>query len=203
MKARPNGFTLLEVAVAATILFVVMSMAYLLLFASSNEYANQTVHLALDERARDVLADMVRELQNAQDPPTPESPLQPSDPGYDPGKPFCTELAFRTISRFDYASRAPVFGNQVRYRWILESGETANGMDDNGNGLVDEGAIEKTETLEGRPAVRSVICRDVACKGLRFLPGNGSVSITLELQRRDARDTLVSRKAATTAQLRN
>lgn len=203
MNARRKGATLLEVIVASAILVGVLGMAYLLLQTSTNEYANQSVHLALDQRARDVLADMVRELNNARHPPTAASPLAAGDPGYDSSIPRYTDLAFSMISRFDYAGKQPVFGDQVRYRWVLEDGETVNGKDDNRNGLVDEGVIEKIETFEGKPAVTTVVCRDVAFKGLRFQPGDHVVTVVLDLQRRDMRNTLVLRKVETTADLRN
>jgi len=203
MNARRKGLSLLEVIIASTILVGVLGIAYLLLHSSSSEYTNQSTHLKLDDRARDLLADLVRELQNAKNPPVQASPLAPGDPGYDAAAPKYTELTFSTISRFDYASRAPFYGNQIRYRWLLENGETANGKDDNRNGFIDEGVIEKTETFEGKPAVTTIVCRDATFKGLRFQPLNRTVAVTIELQGRDWRNTLVSRKAETTAELRN
>jgi hypothetical protein len=205
VKAKRKGVTLIEVIVATTILMGVLGMTYLMLHTSTNEYANQSVHVALDERARDLLADITRELHNAKHPPTTTMFLVSGDPDFDAAVPRAIDLNFNTISRFDYAASKPVFGNAVRYWWELDIGEgtVRDGKDNNRNGLVDEGVIKKTETFEGKPPVTTEVCRDVAYKGLRFRLGDHTVMVTLELQRRDARNTLVTRKAEMTTDLRN
>lgn len=205
MKSRRRGVTLVEVIVASAILMGVLGMTYILLHTSTNEYANQSAHVALDDRAREVLADIARELHNAKNPPTTTLALVAGDPGYETAVPKAIDLNFTTISRFNYATRQPVYGNSIRYWWELDpaEGSTKDGKDNNGNGLVDEGVIKKSETFEGKPAVTSVICRDVAYKGLRFQLGDHTVMITLELQRRDPKGTLITRRAEMTTDLRN
>lgn len=199
MKRPPNGFSLLEVMVAAAILTFVVALIYAALFSAGDTYANDSVHLALDERGREVLNQMVRELR--------EAGVSTFVSGSPPaaivaGTPYA-DVSFGRHSGLNLTTKQVEFGHTVRYRWVLDPAEIANGKDDNANGLVDEGLIEKTETFLGKPAVTTRICRDVKNQGLKFVLQNRSVAITLELERRDPKGTVVARKVETTAELRN
>lgn len=199
-SSRKNaGLTLLEVMVASAVLTAAVSMVYLVLHRASDSYANETVHLALDERARDVLAQMAREIREAGLATfvtgTPPAGLVAGTP--------VSDIQFGRHSGFDLGARKVRFENVVHYRWAIDPAELPDGKDNNGNGLVDEGILEKTETFPGRPVVRSRVCGDVTNQGLTFVLRGRSVAITLELARKDLRGTLVRRTAETSVELRN
>ena len=80
-----------------------------------------------------------------------------------------------------YNAGAKVLGPVITIAFLLEIGETANGIDDNGDGRIDEGYV--TYTVQGDPAIR--IGGNVL--GLRFngLPNGIMISLDVGLVDRD------------------
>jgi prepilin-type N-terminal cleavage/methylation domain-containing protein len=192
---RTAGFSLLEVVIASAILALVVLATYGILYSSSTTYANQSVHVALDDLAREVLSDLARDLREAG-----KHTLTTGDPpaAVVPGTPY-TDLRLGVHSGFSMADRKPLFADTVRYRWVPARGETVDGKDNNRDGFVDEGEIEKMD----RFGAVTRICPNVLTDGLKFTLDESAVTVSLELARRDARNTLVSRRAETRIELRN
>lgn len=189
------GLSLVEVLIASGILSVLVTIVYLVLQRSSDTYANESVHLSLDERARETLTEISRDLREAGsatmrtgDPPVPLVDGQPVE-----------DLRFGTISGFDPTRREVQFSNTVRYRWRPALGEVVNGLDDNGDGRADEGTVERTD-----PSGKVTrLCGDVKVQGLKFVYTPHKVAVTLDLERLDLKGTRVQRRATTTVDLRN
>jgi len=195
MTESRAGLTLLEVIIASTIMSVLVLMVYLILHRSTDTYGNESLRLSLDQRSRDVLAEIARDLREAG-----STTLTTGDPPTSvvEGTSY-NDLRFGVNSGYDLANRKVLFTRIVRYRWRMDPDEAANGKDDNANGLIDEGYIEKRD----RYGVVTRICDDVKYRGLTFIAGPGLVTVTLELERRDPKGTLVTRKAVTAIELRN
>jgi hypothetical protein len=228
--------SLLEVIIAFVILTGVVVMVFALLHSSSTEYGNQSIHLALDDAARETLAKMAEELRlmggNVQwrQPglgqfwdPALEAPPRPTFERY-----LEVEFEVATGLTLSPAGGGPpqvTYGDRIRYRWVpLENppGAQPNEIDDNSNGFVDEGYLEKTywRTPPGGGAQQqlgpTIICRDVAgphregnppqLTGFWFERDNANpnyVTVRIALQRRDPKNTLITRTAETSASRRN
>lgn len=158
MRAAPNrrataGFTLIEMAFAASIAAgLFFAVAYTTLRASKAYDVGQT-RGKLVAQGHQVLDRIVRQLEAsilASYAPTP------------PAGAAVTTLTFRQASGF--AGGALLQSNQHNIALQLETGELNDGVDNNGNGLIDEGQIVWTQNV-GQPDQTSV----VLCHGVSAL----------------------------------
>ncbi len=200
---KRRGFTLLEVVIASVILVALIGFTLLLVASSSATYESQNLQLTLDQRGRDTLIEIARELRmstmsslvNGQT----GGAILPNDVT------TYTNLRFKIPGTWDFSmasSPSAVMNQTVGYQWALVPGETANGADDNANGLVDEGVVERIEGTN--PARR--MCFDVKNVGLSFkVPSTnpGRVEIVLDLEVMDRKRVKLSRRVETTVELRN
>lgn len=208
-----RGFTLLEVIIASVILAVIVVLVYALLFASSSEYSNQTLHLKLEERGREIGTELVKEIRMAGGSFTWANPLVSGDPGFSATKTRYTQVTFGIVSGFNMGSKTVTpslqFGNSAIYRWVADPYDARDGNDNDRDGQVDEGYIEKTTTLVTPTASTktSKIAENVTYRGLWFEPDNpldpALIRISLTLQATDNKKKLVTRTVETTATLRN
>jgi prepilin-type N-terminal cleavage/methylation domain-containing protein len=210
MARAERGLTLLEVAIASTLLGAIVSMAYLMLHAASAETANQSVHLSLEGAARETLEQLARELRMA-DAIVPAQPLVAGDPQFDAQRPWrYTEISFGVLTAYDIGTRnrAPsnLFADSILYRWAPDLADPTDGKDNDRDGITDEGMIEKVVARGGGAPAVSRISHDVSLKGLFFEldpAAPRSVTLSLSLARRDTRGIPVSRTATITVHLRN
>ncbi len=204
MNARRRGVSLIEVLVAATILSGIFLTLYAILHTSTDDYANQSIHVKLDQLARDTLEQIVRELRNAGAVAT-DNLIVPGEPLYvADGVSRWADIDFTLHSGINPATGAPIFGDRIRYRWVVEPDEVVNGVDDNRNGLIDEGYIERTETLGAAAPVVSKLCRGVVPnKGLAVDASPSRVGVELEVMGLDAKRRIQTRRAQSAADLRN
>jgi len=150
---RRAGFTLVEVALATTILVVALGSLVLFSRNSATALNSGASQAELEAELRRTLRRMSEELIS-------------SGVGEITPQPFPPEGATQLVYR---RSEGQVNG---RIRWSAprrlalapESGEVDDGLDNNGNGLVDEGRIEWTIDL-GMPEERTV----TLCHGVREL----------------------------------
>ena len=104
---RRAGLSLVEVLIASGILSVLVAIVYLVLQRSTDTYANEAVHLSLDERARETLTEIGRDLREAG-----SATMRTGDPPVPlvPGQPYA-DLRFGTISGFEgYVERTDPSG---------------------------------------------------------------------------------------------
>ncbi|MBI3855317.1 MAG: hypothetical protein HY293_06465 [Planctomycetes bacterium] len=179
-KRFPAGLTLVEVLFASMFMSFMALMVYLVLHRSSDTYSNESMHLALDERAREAMSEIARDLREAGD--TTLSTGDPPLPVLDGQK--VSDLRFGVHSGYDMTGRKVLYTRVVRYRFMPAAGE---------------GYVERTD----RSGVTTHLCDDVKNGGLTFVVSGRKVTVTLALERRDLKGTLIHREATTSVELRN
>ena len=183
-RSRPGasrgGFSLLEVALYITLaLLLGMPLVSIVLASSRTTTENDTFN-KVTERNRTALLRMEGELR--------ESLLASVIVG-DAGR----SVQFSPPGGFDgtRALAAPVASFALRY----SPGEYYNGRDDNGNGLVDDGELVRTETSTGQ---QQVIAAGIDVNGSGFAQGTAGLTMTLRsLGTMGAEDTFGVSKSMT------
>ena len=109
--------------------------------------------------------------------------LRPTDPGIPElasGQPTFSNggktLQFTSTNGFD--GTAPVAGPVIRYEIRLAPGESLNGLDDNGNGLIDESILVRVNTSIGEEVVLS---SGINTSSSSFVAAIGSMESMLSL----------------------
>ncbi|MGE0711760.1 MAG: hypothetical protein AB7N76_30570 [Planctomycetota bacterium] len=186
MKIRHGRtFTVLEVMIASAILMTMIGMA-MVVSAETGQNVGDT--LAISDtalRSNRVAADLNLYLRSAQ-----EYVLSPTATGYTQN----TAAQFRSILGYDFdgkdsdgvtdnngVSRSPV----RLIRFVYDAGETGNGADDDGDGLIDEGRLELCEDANNNGSAADsgetlmTFATDVQASSLNFqiLPSFGSTPI--------------------------
>jgi len=227
-KKAQAGMTMLEVVIASIILVAVVIMVFMLLFSASNEQSDQQTVVHMDNQILEVLNRIAADLRNSGgtfsflDPSTAADTAVASavfptglDSFYDdtatPKYPglmnYHTSLSFGINTGFQIVGKAGVAtfnATTVRYFWRYAFGETAdNNLDDNSDGLIDEGDIVREETTGG-VTTSSVLCRNVARRGLVFQFPNQSnppstVIISMKLLGRDRKGVVINRWSSLSA----
>jgi prepilin-type N-terminal cleavage/methylation domain-containing protein len=149
-RTAQRGFTLVELAITAALLVLLLSSA--ILAASGGRGAFQATQDASDveARVRRALDRVAVELLSAG-----ASELQP-----DPAGDFGThDLLFRNA--VGVVGTVVQWGPQVRIAREYALGELDDGLDNDGDGLVDEGALVLTRDVGGTER-RVVLCNGVA-----------------------------------------
>lgn len=161
MRTR-RALTLLEVMIAGAILALLIVLALGLLQDTSQSVGDSLRMGDTAQRANGMVLDLYRELRPAGQFVLAGTALSPA------GK--FTSVTYRPITGFDFAATAPAFGRLRQLRFVYDSGEAGpgngNGLDDDRDGLVDEGRLELLEDAndDGDPTddgVRAVLALDV------------------------------------------
>lgn len=194
---KQAGFTLLETMMALVLLAIVLAKAHGALSAATEATGKETAEVVLEDQARRVLRQIAFAVMSANREtllPDVESPLTSENIRFsvnlgiqdgevvwsDPEK---VGLALKADANQVYWSQNPGAEAERRVVWTslvspwLE-GEIPNGMDDNGNGLIDE-------------------------KGLSFVVDGNSVTIRLTLERVVSDGSVVCKTVETTVTCRN
>lgn len=133
-RRRRAGFTVIETVVSVGVLSVLMSLAGLAMLRSSNAYQDTTQRTAHELRVRRALDRVIDELVMASA-ATITPPL---------GEDFASNtITFQPV--VDIQGGFAVLGPALTLRTELAPGEVLNGVDDNGNGLVDEPGFSITQ----------------------------------------------------------
>ena len=179
-KARPSGFTMLEVLIASVILMALTLMVFLLVVSSSNEEAREQIRVGMDARVLELLNLISEDIRNSGPPYSNldklggDTPLQAGDSFYEASLTPATQRRFSlTLGRYSGFSVTGTTGTAefktvVRYSWRSARGEVPdNGKVDNKDGMADEGDIVREETTGGK-TITSTICKNVVKRGLAF-----------------------------------
>lgn len=222
-----SGMTMLEVVIASVILICVVGVVFLLLFGASNEQATQQTMVHMDEQILQVLNRIAEEIRNGggtfsfldsggadtavplavhpngfdsfyDDTVTPKYPLLMN---------YHTSLSFGINTGFTIVGKNGIANfntTTVRFFWRYAFGEAAdNQADDNSDGFVDEGDIVREETTAG-VTTSTVICRNVARRGLVFQFPNQdnppkAVIISMCLLGKDRKGNVMTRRSSLSA----
>ena len=176
-RAEPTaGFSLLEVVIATAILLTVMAAAGEFFLKSSDCLSSMVKNVYTTSRALVVLDRLEDELLTGNFaslvPPVPKA---------------TNYVEFEKI--VGVSNGMPVYGNTIRIELIdAENGDSNDGIDNDGNGLVDEHAIRIWEDFPpfgpgpGPEDVASIICANATKDGLQITRQGGVLLIDLTLQ---------------------
>ena len=131
------------------------------------------------------ILDRLEEIQAAD--PATVNPLVMADSDW---------IVFQKVVRYDEGG--PVLSDAITIAYRVETGEALNGVDDNGDGRIDEGVIDYTS---GDPPVTVRIARDVL--GLRFNPAINGVEYSVDVGVPDREGNLLSRTFTEKVTFRN
>lgn len=145
-----GGSSLVEVMVACAILGLVMGSLVQVSTGSHAVYQETSFQARLDERSRQALERMATELGT--------TGLQALFP--DPASEFGTDdLTFAQVEGF--TDDASDWGAPLRLAFEYEPGELDDDIDNDGNGLIDEGMIVLTRNVGAANELRLVLCKRV------------------------------------------
>lgn len=180
-----RGFTLLEVTISVAILAGIVSIVFGTFGVMGDTFAQESVHASLNAQARQIFDRIGTDLRDAG--VNTFSPAAPAD---------STTLTFRR--NISFQNGAITYGDPVTCAFQYAPGETDNGLDDNGDGRVDEGMLVRTEG--GAPVELSL---DLVENGITFTQNGRVVTVTLSLQRLDWKREPVTYTRQVSFQVRN
>jgi len=184
-EMKRSGLTLLEVVIASAILAMLTSLLYVTLKSSTDGYTAGSLQAGLNAQSRNLLEDMSWDLADAG--------VGTLSPAFASGS---TTLTFQR--NVGYSSGAIAFGSSITYAFAYEPGESDNGLDDNGDGRIDEGRLIRTENGDS-----VVVSRDLSENGILFTQTGNTVRVQLTLEKPDDRGGVVRYARETTIQVRN
>jgi Tfp pilus assembly protein PilW len=158
LRKSERGFTLIEVCIYTAVLTIVGAALVSVVLASSRSASAHDTTAKVVERNRIALQRIEREFRKSMTGTTAVSGT---------GK----AVSFVAAAGFDGA--ATIAGPTVTFTFELAAGETLNGVDDNGNGLPDEGRLRRTDTSGGDV----VICGDVDVQNSSFTVNGPGITI--------------------------
>ncbi len=211
-RSTRSGGTVIEVLVAVSVLALLMGAVGSTMLHGGDAYKQGLANAVLEGQARRLLDRIVAEF-----PDVDRSTLTPN-----PVAPFWASTVSYARCQ-GWAGGAMVVGPTRSIRLALEAGELDNGIDDNGNGLIDERSVllvpdtaTPAETVGLGSYVRELAQGEVQNgvddnanglideAGLFFLnDGNGTLTISLTLERPDAWGRPVTRTVRTAVRMRN
>jgi hypothetical protein len=156
------GMTLLEVTLVTSLLAVFGTSMILAIESSARAYGVEAIAARLDANAREALDRITAALREADIDSFSPAPVAAPASSW--------QVDFQRTTGF--AGGAATFGPTERITFVLDREEVADGNDNDGDGLIDEGCVVWIES----PPVethRVVLCTDVAAVFEGEVPGNG------------------------------
>ncbi len=147
------GFTLLEALVGLSLASVLLLTASVAAIRSYGAYRSANLTSSTENRLRHAVRRAAWELMSSG-----LDVLQPQNIDDDFGT---SDLVFQQASGVDVANSRPVWGPPVRLVLEYDRGEANDGVDNDGDGLVDEGVLVLIRDDGGPNEIRTVLCTDV------------------------------------------
>ncbi|MCP3920280.1 MAG: hypothetical protein GY711_32540 [bacterium] len=207
-----SGLTMIEVCIGLMILTVVLGGAIMASERGAGVFRRSMTNSAVNSKSSRALDRIAREIVDASgDSMSPASPMAP----------FGTDtIEFQRVTGWDGADY--ILGPVIRIGFEPATGELMNDMDDNGNGLIDEGRVVRTEN-PGVNERRLVLVNGVSEflegeldnsaddngngledeRGLSFDMEGGTLNVRLSVERVDINRQRVVRTVETSIALRN
>lgn len=148
-RSHESGLSLTELMIALGVLSMVMGGIVTASLSGQGAYQRGISNTDLETRVNRAMERIVRDLSSAN-----SGALSP------PAADGDDHLEFQRPA--DSIDGHIVWGPVTRYAFELMSGELDNGLDDNGNGLVDEGSLVRIEDPDGPDEKRLVIANRVS-----------------------------------------
>ncbi|MEM7165602.1 MAG: hypothetical protein AAF581_09060 [Planctomycetota bacterium] len=172
--SHQSGFTLLEMAISGTVLVVILGAVLLTLVNASAEVRAGVWETDLDVSARRVVDRLAAEITTTGEDLDGTNFVISHPPGTTT---TASEFTFR--SRVALAGNAGDWSNPIRYALADSTGEIPdNGIDDDGDGAVDEQALTRTQDDIEKVVVDGVIAFTIVRNA-----GDHFVTLTLTLAR--------------------
>jgi hypothetical protein len=210
---RRGGHSIVEVMVALAVFAIAIGAAALVGLRSEATFRTESWRMTLDTRAREVLTRLAAELRSSAGGSVTALAESPT---------WDDALTFDSVASIDKAS-GKIEWSTSRIEFRYEAGEIDNGLDDNGNGLIDEGIVVLIRDWGGPGQLDTVLTRWVPeyLEGETFngLDDNGNglidergfavarqgetITLLLTLERVDGDGRLATRTGETSILLRN
>ena len=160
-RRRERGATVLEISIAMLLLTAVLLPMAVILSRTSRAYATLAKRTSTTARASVIMDRLVAELTNARfvslTPPIPDA---------------STWVRFEKIIGFD--GDIPLYSDPVQIDLVPRELRPEDGIDDDGDGLIDEGAIRvwvdhpPYSMSPGAEDEETVVAKEIAKAGLSF-----------------------------------
>lgn len=207
-----SGASLVEIVIAFCVMTMLLGAVGNTVLSGNNAYKQGVSSAVLEGQTRRLLERIASEFADAD-----RSSLNPN-----PLTPFCTSTISYARCQ-GWAGGAMVLGPTRRIQLVLEQGELDNGIDDNGNGLIDERRVQLVPDT-ATPGVAIELGGFVRARAAGELPngvddngnglvdepglwflndGTGTLTISLTLERLDPWGRLLTRTLQTAVRIRN
>jgi len=207
-----GGYTLLEMAIALVVLASVLGAMVTIGRSSDRTYQTGTTAAHLEAQAETAIERIVSDLRIAR--------LSSLTPDPTPGS---GTSSIEYVQPVGITNGVVQYGPPRRLAFERDPRELDDGIDNDGDGLIDEGAVVLTDNVGGAPEHRQVITRwvrklaageiangaDDNGNGLVDEPGflverfDETIVIRLTLERKDGEGRLRCRTAQTSVRMRN
>jgi type II secretory pathway pseudopilin PulG len=157
---RRAGFTVIELMISTVMLSTILFAIGLTVLTGKQNFRQGITQAVLESRAQRALDRIVGELQGAQAnsiTPVPTAPLGSSS------------LQFRVCTGYD--GTAQTWGPWMRIARVADPLDSPDGVDNDSDGLVDEGQVVLTRDVGG--ANQAITLVDGVCRYLEGEKGNG------------------------------
>jgi hypothetical protein len=179
-----RGFSVFEVIVVAGCLALMMLAVGAVISAGHDNYAAGMTVSSIQDSAQAVVSRIIDEVQ------------QSGSATFFPAPNNTDNLTFQKCA--GYAGGAIQWGNAITYAFQYDTGEVDDGVDNNGNGLIDEGIIVRTENGQS-----ITIAHWVREGGLLFTLNGDILTVQLALERLDSEGRMYDTVVATGVDIKN
>lgn len=159
-SSQRSGFTLLELTIGMGLVAVIFTISAMVSISGRNAFVSTRNHSQLESRLETALNRVAIELELATD-----SSLNPQMTGLIADT---NTISFRKIVGIN--AGVPVLGTLTSIGYQPDSRDPVDGADNDGDGLIDEGALVMNRNIGGPSPISAVLCQDVR----RFLEGETS-----------------------------
>jgi prepilin-type N-terminal cleavage/methylation domain-containing protein len=148
-RTSRRGFTLLELLMSVALIAMVLGSSLAMTLRGRDAYVATALQAVADGKARHALQRMAKELENA------DADNLLADPGIAGGN----AIEFTPV--VDVVGGVPILGNPIRIQRNPAPNDPDDGVDNDGNGVVDEGVIVLIRAIGTPDQTTAVLCTGV------------------------------------------
>jgi len=160
-----SGMTLVEIVIGLTLFTAFATSAFLAIERSSHSYRTESVVARLDAQTREALDEASERLREADFDSVTPLPVAATAPA------SASSIDFQRARGF--VGGLVDWGPTERLAFEHDPTDADDGLDNDGDGLVDEGRLVWIENPGGGSELRTVLCSHVSESLEGELPGNG------------------------------